>query len=350
MVGRRRGMIETAETDLWFDLSGEGSYYIDIAQCLSLVNRKMYRQGMQYAIENLEMFANGVTKAFVYRLPTTWVVANSWEKCMRNWLEQQDEAMDEPGTQSLAGRYRDFKIYMDALHATAGSAANALPLGWGGDGTSSPPTGIGVPNNLPTDVDYNWDYSEVVIPNDTTVGNTTERTFHMLGEDTTAPTPDSVSMIKAYAESRSRPFTTDPNTVGPSSNVGGILGEMFDVGDDDSEIIQNVRLENNSPPYPVGDITSTEFYPGGSQFGAIGAVDSTTALVGLETVMTVRNTAAADGSLSTTYSPGFLANCGLLLVGLFHSAEIPPTSVRFKIGIAPGSYKGVAARSMAVVN
>jgi hypothetical protein len=63
-------MIETAETDLWFDLTEAGTYYIDVAQCLSLVNRKMYRQGMQYAVENLEMFSNGTNQAFVYRLPT----------------------------------------------------------------------------------------------------------------------------------------------------------------------------------------------------------------------------------------------------------------------------------------
>lgn len=349
MVGRRRGSIETAETDLWYDLTGQGLYYFDIAQSLSLVNRKMYRQGMQYAIQDLEMFSNGTCTAFVYRLPLTWVVANSWEKCMRNWLEQQDEAMDEPGTQSLAARYRDFKVYMDANHAIAGSAANALPLGWGGDSAAVPPTGIGVPASLPTDVDYDWDYSQVVIPNDTTVGNTTERTFHMLGEDTATPTPDSVSMIKAYAESRSRPFATDPNTVGPSANVGGILGEMFDVGDDDSEIIQNVRTENNSPPYPVGDITSTEFYPGGSQFGTIGTADATFAFVGLETVMNNRSTAAISGNVHTTYSPGFLANCGLLAVQISHG-EVVPSSIRFKIGLHSGDYKGIAARSMAVVN
>lgn len=349
MVGRKRGMIETAETDLWFDMTVEGSYYVDIAQCLSLVNRKMYRQGMQYAVNDLEMFSNGTVRAFVYRLPTTWVVANAWEKCMRNWMEQQDEAADEAGLQSLKGRYRDFKVYMDALHAIAGVSSNALPLGWGGDSTSSPPTGIGVPGNLPADVSYDWSISEIVIPNDTTVGNTTERTFHVLGDDTTSPTPDSVSMIKAYAESRSRPFTDDPNTVGPSSNTGGILGDMFDVGDDDSDIIQNMRLENNEPPYPVGDLTSTEFYPGGSAFGSIGVTDVTAGLVGLETVMTVRNTAATNGALSTTFAPGFLANCGLLQIGIFHG-EIVPDTIRFKIGLAPGNYKGVAARSMAVVN
>lgn len=349
MVGRRRGSIETAETDLWFDLTGQGLYYFDIAQSLSLVNRKMYRQGMQYAIQDLEMFSNGTCTAFVYRLPLTWVVANSWEKCMRNWMEQEDDTLEEAGLSSLTARYRDFKVFMDANHAIAGVASNALPLGWGGDSAAVPPSGIGVPASLPTDVKYDWTISEIVIPNDVTTGTTTERTFHMLGEDTTATTPDSVSMIKAYAESRSRPHAEDPNTVQPASNTGGILGEMFDVGDDDTDIIFNAREKNNSPPYPVGEDTTSEFYPGGSQFGTIGTADATFAFVGLETVMNNRSTAAISGNVHTTYSPGFLANCGLLAVQISHG-EVAPSSIRFKIGLHSGDYKGIAARSMAVVN
>lgn len=339
MVGRRKGMLETAETDIWFDVEGEGLYYIDIAQCLSLMNRRFYRQGMQYVVNDMEVISDGVSELLVYRLPHTWVVASAWEKCMRNWKEQQDDAAEQAGTESLAARYRDFKVYMDSIHAQAGFASNALPRAFAttmGDGNGSA---------LPTDVDYDWSVSEIVIPNDTTVGNTTERTFHMIGADTTAPTPDSAGMIHAYAESRARPHLSDPNTVGPTTNTGGILGEMFDVGDDDSDIIKNMRLENNEPPYPIGDLTSTEWYPGGSSFG-LALTD-----VGFECAIINRSTAASGGSISTSYAPGFLASCGLVAVGVSHpSPEHIPTVIRFKLGIASGDYKGVAARSMAVVN
>jgi hypothetical protein len=186
-----------------------------------------------------------------------------------------------------------------------------------------------------------------VIPNDGSVGNTTERTFHMLGADTTSPTPDSVSMIEAYAESRARPHSVDPNFV--DVPFGGILGEATDKGDDNADIITNAQDHNHSPPYPVGDVSSStsnalNFYPGGNQFGTAAIT-----YVGLETVMTNRSTAASGGTLSTTYAPGFLANCGLLMITMAHG-EVPPTTIRFKIGVSPGNYKGVAARSMAVVN
>ena len=105
-------------------------YYIDIAQCLSLLNRRFYRQGMQYAVEDMEVLSDGVNEVAVYRLPHTWIVASAWEKCMRNWKEQQDEAADDAGLETLTARYRDFKVYMDTIHANAGFAANALPRGY----------------------------------------------------------------------------------------------------------------------------------------------------------------------------------------------------------------------------
>ncbi len=333
MVGRKRGMIETAERDLWFAFTSDGTNsqtaHIDLAQCLSLVNRRFYRQGMQYAIDGLELHSSDVVQVNISRLPDTWVLASAWEKCMRAWMRQQDEALDMADKESLKARYRDFKIHMDELHMIATFASNKLPFG--------------VPDlsALPADVHYDWDPSQIVIPNDGAVGNTTERYFHMIGADSAAPGV-SAGMIHAYAESRSRPQSFDPNTVGPSSNLGGVLGEMFDVGDDDSDVIQNARTHNFATPYPTGYFSTSEYYPGGSVM-----IDN----LQLETIMNVRATAPAGttgAALGTTFAPGFLANCGLIQVQL--SAFSDTDIVYLRIGVAPGDYKGVAARSMAVVN
>lgn len=331
MVGRKRGAIETAERDLWFQIDGGAQQVvnIDIGQCLSLLNRRMYRQGMQYVVEGLELHSDSVVNATIYRLPETWIVASAWEKVMRAWLEQQDEALEESDRQSLTAKYRDFKIYFNESHQIAGSASNAVPFGC---------TDLSA---LPTDVEYDWEYSQIVIPNDTTPGNTTERYLHMIGDDSAA-VDESSGMIKAYAESRSRPFPVDPNTVGPLSNQGGILGEMVDVGDDDTDIIQNARSNNQQIPYPTGYFTSTEWYPGGAnQFTSLGQ---------LECIMSVRNTApiGEGGIISTTYAPGFLASCGLIQVLVDAFAE--EGTAFFKVGLSPGDYKGVMARSMAVIN
>ena len=328
MVGRTRGSIETAEKDLWFKFTQDGTYYIDIAQCLSLVNRKFYRQGMQYVVENMELNADGVVASTVRRLPETWVVANAWEKTMRLWLQQQNETADDAGLESTRAAYRDFKIYLDSTHVAGGFASNAIP------------DGVRDLSALPADSDYEWSNSEVVIPNSGSVGNTVEKTLHMIGDDVGS---SSAGMIKAYASSRSRPFTTDPNQ--PDFPTGGLFGQMFDVGDDDNQIVTNYQSRNNHPPYIVGvDDSQTEYYPGGSDWSVIPAAH-------LETIMTIRNTAPTGGVYHTTYSPGFIASCGLIRLDFtFPDNTNEPSLVFFKLAISAGNYKGVAARSMAVVN
>jgi hypothetical protein len=121
----------TAEKDLWFTFTQAGTYYIDIAQCLSLVNRRFYRQGMQYAVSDLEMNSDGVVTNLVYRMPETWIVASAWEKCMRHWLEQQNTFALDSGIESTTAAYRDFKVYLDEDHTVlpGGMLGNAVPQG-----------------------------------------------------------------------------------------------------------------------------------------------------------------------------------------------------------------------------
>ena len=47
-----------------------GSQYVDLAQCLSLVNRRFYRQGMNYAVENIKFYANKGGNINCFKFPT----------------------------------------------------------------------------------------------------------------------------------------------------------------------------------------------------------------------------------------------------------------------------------------
>lgn len=326
--------IQPAELDLWFDISTPGEYFIDLGQCLSLVNRKFYRQGMQYAVDSMQMFANGVVKNFVYRLPNTWVVANAWEKAMRHWKKQQDETMNEGGLQSTTARYRDFKVFMNPLHAanyTTGATPNTVP-----------------DNYLTSDAtaEAEWSLSRFVIPNNFAPGNTDEYYGHILGDNATLLAPalhNSKGLVVAYAESRSRPQTDDPNIVQAAG--GGLYGLMEDVGDDNVEIINLAQEQNDRPPYLLDQDTGEEYYPGGANQPDDGGIGH------LETVMTVRNTAAAGGDTSTTYAPGFLANLGLLMISTQHpDPEHEPGAVKFCVTLAAGPHKGVMARPYQDVN
>jgi hypothetical protein len=336
--------IQTAEKTFVFDLNplneptivGQDTY-VDLGQVHSLVNRVSTRQGYEYVVQSLEIGiqAGGAFQACIMRLPEHWPCVNAWEKTMRLWKQQQDDTADEAGLESTAARYRDFKIHFDADHVTSGFGNNLIPAGFLLDDPAS------------TGDAYEWEASQVVIPNDAVVGTTTERLLHMIGDDNAAV---SAGMIKAYAESRSRPMVHDPNIV--NVPVGGLFGEMFDVGMDDSEIIDNMQDHNRDPPYLIYRQSGDEAYPGGSFQG----VNYGTQLDGQFVDILAVN---AGQNFNSDTCPGFVVPCGLIkinynAVGVNVPNPIQPGDMPFgiwmKITLAPGEYKGLLALPMPEVN
>jgi len=337
--------IQTAEKTFVFDLNpaNEGiiagqDTYVDLGQVYSLVNRVSARQGYEYVVQSIEIGAQagGAFQACIMRLPEHWPCINAWEKTMRLWKEQQDDAAEEAGQQSVTARYRDFKIHFDTGHVTSGFANNLIPSGF----FLTDPVGTGE--------GYEWEASEVVIPNDGGVpGATTERLLHMIGDDNAAV---SAGMIKAYGESRSRPSLIDPNTV--NVPLGGLFGEMFDVGMDDTDVLENLREHNREPPYLTARDSPQEYYPGGS-FQGFG---SGTQLDGQFVDILAVN---AGQNYNSDTCPGFVAPCGLIKLtynasGVSYPSPHPPGAMPFglwmKISLAPGEYKGVLAQSMQEAN
>jgi len=342
--------IQTAEKTFIFDLSqaGEASiaatHYVDLAQVHSLVNRVSARQGYEFVVQSIEIGCVGGGKftASIYRLPEHWPCVNAWEKTMRLWMQQQDDAAEEAGLESTRARYRDFKVHFDAGHATAGFAANLIPSGYA------------LADAAVTDEAYEWEASIVVTPNTVVPGTTQEFQLHMLGDDSTVPAPDSKGMIRAYAESRARPIQSDPNIV--NVPLGGLFGEMFDVGHDDLEIIDNYQEHNNVPPYLIGNDGTTEYYPGGG-FQGIGPVDGG-GIIHPGQMVDVLSIGATQNFNSDT-CPGFVAPCGLIKIEMSATGVLPgsppapgapPMSIWMKISMAPGDYKGLLAQSMQEAN
>lgn len=311
---------ETAELDLWFQLPAEvgiTTTYVDIAQCLSLINRKMYRQGMQYAVADVELITAGGAQCAIARLPHTYTMANAWEKAFRLWQQSQDQVLDlEPSIQS---KYSDFKLFLDYSHYETGVGDNAIPANY---------------TIVQADAVYDWDYSHIQIPNDTTPGTTEEWAIHALGSS--GGTGTSLGVVNGYAESRSRPNTEEPNV--PTNR--GWMNAMFDVGDNLAQIRSDITNENDTPPYLVGlEETAFEFYPGGSIQAPFPH---------LENVLSVRT---GTSSMGRQLGQGFLASCGLLRLSTVIT-EAPPEGYDnfLRITLMPGDYKGVAARPMQEVN
>ena len=123
--------IEPAVQTLTFEFSVPpggtvNDYTLDLSQCASLVNRRFYRQGINWAVSGFKMLTSSQTGTIaIKKLPETWIMSNSWEKGFRSWQRMNNEALEE--AESVRPRFLDFKIYADSAHHQAGFAGNLLP-------------------------------------------------------------------------------------------------------------------------------------------------------------------------------------------------------------------------------
>lgn len=293
-----------------------GEFTLDISQMASLVNRRFYRQGLNWAVAGFKILTtqNGVLTT--KKLPNTWVTSNAWEKAFRAWNKQQMDSVEEAGAQSAVARFRDFKIHADPVHVTAGFVANLLPL----DG------------QLPVQQPYaagEWQESLIVVPNllndaSGSAVNPAEYTLHMVGDN--KPTGlASRGIIEGYADSRAYPQSPDP--VSPDiADADNWLRAMFDVGNDNEEITENATDRNDNLPYPQVD------YPGGEVQAPALQVHDTSFITGT--------------TLSgTTRVKGGNFPCGLVRFDYANTGGSTGNIV-IQIDLVPGNHRGYLAEPM----
>ncbi|PWN77295.1 hypothetical protein CV717_28655, partial [Bacillus cereus] len=94
--------------------SGISNFTADLSQLASLMNRRFYRQGLNWAIAGFKVriVGTGQGSVLLKKLPTTWTFGNSWTKGFATWQEMNKKALDE--AESVKGRFLDFKIYADS--------------------------------------------------------------------------------------------------------------------------------------------------------------------------------------------------------------------------------------------
>ena len=135
---KRMKKIEPAVQTLTFSQivtppGGAQSLFLDLSQIASLVNRRFYRQGINWAVSGFK-FKSGTTVGtgtapttlLMAKLPSTWIMSNAWNSSFRTWQRMNNEAMEE--SESIRPRFLDFKIYANAAHHQAGFGANLLPV------------------------------------------------------------------------------------------------------------------------------------------------------------------------------------------------------------------------------
>ncbi len=239
----------------------DGSSYIDLSQCASLVNRRFYRQGLNWAVAGFTFFtaADASGSIGISKIPDTWVASNAWEKGFHAWNDMNDEALES--TESIKPKFTDFKVFMDAGHHNLGVAANLIPVDT-----------LGLTYTTGT-----WDMSEMSIPTSGNTGAATDFEIIWTGASYpgSAPTSglDAVSLIEGYASSRGLPDIRDPNApadaadVGPTATPENWIGALDNEGtDQDKDVLANMLDDNNQAPYPFendGTAIDTQ-YPGGA--------------------------------------------------------------------------------------
>jgi len=300
--------MQPAQTVLTYQLAN-GSNYIDLAEGLSAVNRRAYRQGMEYAVGKIDyLFKSAIDQVASVSLKAmtagnTWVVHNAWKKAQAHWLAQQRNARSLIG-ESGKPSWEDFKVYLDDGHRAAGSKAvqaGDLAAVSGGE----------------------WDYSRFIWEDDS--HNIDEVYLHMIGGDVS--TTD-WGLILGYQDSRATVQPTDPDLPNEySNNMYALMAQDENAVAD--EVAQNMEDENDQPPYDQDD------YPGSD--------------VNSDAPWIQQFTSCSVGSPSGTVG-AFVAQCGLLKLDidgvLVDGSAGPAPTTTIQVHLVPGNYKGVLAEPM----
>ena len=303
--------MQPAQTVLSYELPS-GNSYIDIAEGLSQVNRRAYRQGMEYAVGKIvfSYLADPGSilnvRLGVHTAGNTWSVHNAWKKAYAHWIAQQRRARRLIG-QSAKPTWEDFKVYLDDAHR-AGTSLGVLAGDSGAVGTGE------------------WDYSRLIWEADD--ASIDEVYLHLIGADVASPATD-WGLILGYQNSRATVQPEDPDLPAEYSiNMYTRLAQDENAVAD--EVANNMEDENDQPPYDHDDYPGTDANsdaPWLQEFGY-----------------------ASPGAPMATL-PGFVAQCGLIKFNLsahdVASGDVTSgvTSL-VQVHLMPGTYKGVAALPM----
>ena len=232
------------------------SLYIDVAQHLSAINRKMVAQGQIFRISNMRLWSHHTAEQLRFKvgiIPRTWMTRNSYVKAKALWDEMNALATTNVGGSSVYPKWHDFKVYMDTSHRLQPA-------------TDTP---------LPSDVDDNivgsgeWLYSQY-----SDSGTVADNYYvHMLGDHTQQAGSDdnftSVGIIQAYQESRVK--LTAPLPLLPTTMDRSPWGRLFGDDDQTGDVFDRLESDNDMPPYHADNYVGATSMPQGIQI-AVGTL------------------------------------------------------------------------------
>ena len=300
---------QRTQRNLRFVVSGpasgsETTHTIDIAQCLSAINRRAYSQQAYYYVSKITVHNSGTAWVRATTLPDNWVTLAAYKRARRIYYEQLSRTLRNGDINIRAiGKYHDFRVGINASHDFLN---NELPV----DYLTSPGAG----DSFTVD---EWTQSQVVSgdPVGATSHNGVEYTLHMLG----GATGNQIGLIQSYASTRPYPQNSDPQLL-PDFDTD-VLSMMFNDGDTMDEVLDNLDQEYDEPPY------NRDLYPGEDN----------------NHMVVQAQCATGDGSGEVAYTGPLCVPLGLLRMVVRGTGDAAVGSIEINVELTPGPYKGVYA-------
>lgn len=293
-------MVQMEETVLTFKIEDNAAEnYICLAECMSMVNRKLYRQQGLWQVLGVTLFADALLTGTTDRVgipytvsfsgaPRTYVTRNALVKAFHAWIDQQNAALEAAGSRDIKPRWQDFKVWLNESHRTGTILQPISGHMFGGDDLYQP---------------GEWVHSKIIWEEVDGAGAVVEQDPEMV---IMGPTdlPNNVALIDQYGDSRALPYSPDPLT--PTLVADNMYTQSHDaLGEQMEEVTANLRTDNNNPPYQQVN------YPGGDGNGSepqlYGFVANTSgATKGRKTVM--NGFAVPNGVIEIQYALELLVN------------------------------------------
>lgn len=285
--------------------------HIDVAQALSVANKRLYRQNRIYRcrLTLRPSFLSGATEGFtgeVYTLNNTWTNRKAYAMAMKAWLdahEDEVEQMKSLGVKGI-GKWRDFKTKLGATNGYVG------PIG---PKFNAATNSFEMEALTPTASNFDWDAStvEIQLPS-----GTAEFGFNWLAM--AGNNYNIVEQMSRIYDVQTVPSEPSPfNT--PYDSITADTDELSDIEFD------NLQDHGQLPPYDIEAVDNVLAHVGtlGSRF-----VDpAQTGNDGFEMAM-----------LDTGW---FDAPCGFIILNGDLFGDL--SDMDLCLEVAHGSYKGVDA-------
>jgi len=299
------------------------AYWFDLFSHLSLVNRRLYRQGQQLHIKKITISSRNTVNGYATAstAPTSWVTHGAWKAAFRLWMEMRKGHGGAPGSGLPTGvtpaTWADFKVYLSDNHRVALPDQLPVPLDMAGNPVS--------------EVNSEWVYSKYQSP--IVAAGTDEFTAHLLGDNNPAGPAGpihSAGIIQGFEDSRR---TVQQDDTGDDIEGESWMVQLFDDGHTLDAIAEDLANDGDLPPYAM------DLYAGG-------AVNMTFPIIQQQKLIVQHGAGngTSGGTAPSVTLGNVLAPCGLLRLDLL--SDVEGDTFDILIEIQEGSAKGVKALPM----